>query len=432
MNERVLLSEPRTIGARLGEVGGELVALDRHRRRDLHVHPLDPVRVEVVGEARGPVGPRRDLLADEPLGVVDQRGHQRARGRRCRGAPRAPAGRAPPRSSPRPGRRGRRASSAGSARWRGSPRRPSRPAPRGRTAAARAGGCPPGRSPCCRRRSSPGSRAADVAVVRGRRREADQALVEEDGLEDEDVLQVDPAVEGVVHHEHVAGAQLVAPLGEEGRHRVRDRAQVEGDGDALRDGLAVAGRRSRRRSPCRRGRRSSARCGRSSSPSRRRSTRARCRRSAGSPGRRAWRVSWPLQDERLGGRVAADGPARADDDRGVVLVDQDRPRLGARADRGARPHRRLDVPRRRSGRASTLRPRRGTRRGGTRLRRATGRCPRAAAPGSRSASRARRARRRAARARPRTGRSARAHVERRSPARPRPPSSGRRSGARRS
>ena len=41
----------------------------------------------------------------------------------------------------------------------------------------------------------PGSAAADVAVVRRRRREADQQLAMEDRLEDEDVLQVDAAVE---------------------------------------------------------------------------------------------------------------------------------------------------------------------------------------------------------------------------------------------
>ena len=36
----------------------------------------------------------------------------------------------------------------------------------------------------------PGQPAADVAVVRGRAREADQLAVEVDRLEDEDVLQV--------------------------------------------------------------------------------------------------------------------------------------------------------------------------------------------------------------------------------------------------
>ena len=126
-----------------------------------------------------------------------------------------------------------------------------------------------------------GQPAADVAVMGGRRREADQRLVEEHRLEDEDVLEVDAPVEGVVHHEHVAGAERVAPLREQGVHGVRDRAEVERDGHRLGDGLAGRRRRAPPRSPSRRERRSSARCGRSWSPSRRRSTRVRCRRSAG-------------------------------------------------------------------------------------------------------------------------------------------------------
>ena len=60
-----------------------------------------------------------------------------------------------------------------------------------------------------------GQPPADVAVVRGRAREADQLAVEVDGLEDEDVLQVHAAVEGVVHHEHVAGPDPVAVLREQ-------------------------------------------------------------------------------------------------------------------------------------------------------------------------------------------------------------------------
>src|SRR5918995_1661847 len=38
--------------------------------------PLDPVGVEVVGERCRPVGPCRELPADEPLGVLDEPGHQ--------------------------------------------------------------------------------------------------------------------------------------------------------------------------------------------------------------------------------------------------------------------------------------------------------------------------------------------------------------------
>ena len=68
----------------LGQVGGDLVAVDRDRGRDRHVSPLDPVRVEVVGEGRRAVGPAGDLLPDEPLGVLDEAGHERARAARCR------------------------------------------------------------------------------------------------------------------------------------------------------------------------------------------------------------------------------------------------------------------------------------------------------------------------------------------------------------
>ena len=67
-----------------------------------------------------------------------------------------------------------------------------------------------------------------------------ERLVEEHRLEDEDVLQVDAAVERVVHHEDVAGVHAVAPLREQRLHRVRHRAEVERDRDRLRDRLAVA------------------------------------------------------------------------------------------------------------------------------------------------------------------------------------------------
>src|SRR5438128_817416 len=49
-----------------------------------------------------------------------------------------------------------------------------------------------------------------------------------------------------------------------------------------------------------------------------------------------------LQDERLGLELPTDGPAGADDDGGVVLVDQQRPGLGGLADRGASPDGRID------------------------------------------------------------------------------------------
>ena len=70
---------------RVGQVGRDLVARDRHVRRDRHVADVDAVRAEVVGERGGAVGPGRDLLPDEPLGVVDQRVHQL--GERLRAVP---------------------------------------------------------------------------------------------------------------------------------------------------------------------------------------------------------------------------------------------------------------------------------------------------------------------------------------------------------
>jgi hypothetical protein len=45
-------------------------------RGDRHITDVDAVRAEVVGEVGGAVWPGRDLLPDEPLGVVDQRVHQ--------------------------------------------------------------------------------------------------------------------------------------------------------------------------------------------------------------------------------------------------------------------------------------------------------------------------------------------------------------------
>ena len=135
----------------------------------------------------------------------------------------------------------------------------------------------------------PGQPAADVAVVRDRHRVADVRVAVEDRLDDVDVGRVHAAVERVVHHEHVAGVQVVAEAPEQRAHRGRDRAEVERDRDRLRHRLAASGRRARPRSPSRRARPSSARCGRSWSPSRRRSTRTRCRRSPARSRRRGRR-----------------------------------------------------------------------------------------------------------------------------------------------
>ncbi len=73
MNERVLFSAPLTIGedsvrsAVSSSPWIVTVAVIGTSRA------LDPVGVEVVGEGRRAVGPARDLLPDELLGVLDQR-----------------------------------------------------------------------------------------------------------------------------------------------------------------------------------------------------------------------------------------------------------------------------------------------------------------------------------------------------------------------
>ena len=90
---------------RVGEVGGELVAARSVRcDGDRHVEHVDPVGVHVVGEGRGAVGPARDLLPQQLLGVVEQPVHQRGRAGRRRSARRAPAGRARRSCTLRPGR----------------------------------------------------------------------------------------------------------------------------------------------------------------------------------------------------------------------------------------------------------------------------------------------------------------------------------------
>src|SRR3954447_26933590 len=51
--------------------------------------------------------------------------------------------------------------------------------------------------------------------------------------------------------------------------------------------------------------------------------------------------SLPLEDKRRRLEVPPDSPASRDDDRGVVLVDEQRPCLGVGPDRRARAHRHL-------------------------------------------------------------------------------------------
>ena len=150
---------------RVPEVGDDLVAAIVTVAVIGTSQTLDPVRVEVVGERRGAVGPGGDLLPHEPLGVVDQLRHQ------LREPPPRPwrvASSCSARSamehaatcalrSPR--------SCAGCARSPGSARTPPRPARPPRRAGATAAAGPPGRPRCCRTRSSP-------AAARRRRRGA--------------------------------------------------------------------------------------------------------------------------------------------------------------------------------------------------------------------------------------------------------------------
>ena len=225
------------------------------------------------------VGPARDLAADEPLGVLDQAGHQR----------REPLGAVAAREllqralgHGRRGdlrRRGRRASSAGSARSRGAPRTPSRPARRGRRAAARAGGCPPGRSRVLSHAAEPGSRPPTspwCAVVVAKPTSASSRKT---GWKTKMSCRWMPPSKGSfitntspgrIRSPHFASRCSIA---------TGTAPRWNGTVTACAT-VSPSRRRARRRSPSRRARRSSARCGRSSSPSRRRSTRARCRRSA--------------------------------------------------------------------------------------------------------------------------------------------------------
>ncbi len=136
----------------------ELVAAHRSSvTRDRDVGELDAVGVEVVGEGRRPVGPARDLPAQQELGVVEQLGHQ---GRSRRSVPytpcERPAGRDRRCGRRRPGPRGRRAARAGCGRSRAGSRTPPRPARPRRTGASAAAAAPPGRPRCCRRRTIPG------------------------------------------------------------------------------------------------------------------------------------------------------------------------------------------------------------------------------------------------------------------------------------
>src|SRR4051812_31479666 len=76
-------------------------------------------------------------------------------------------------------------------------------------------------------------------MVRRRCREADQAIVQEDGLENEDVLQVYAAFERIVHDEDVAGSHTIAPFRTQCLHGVRHRTKMKWNRDSLRHSLAI-------------------------------------------------------------------------------------------------------------------------------------------------------------------------------------------------
>ena len=121
---------------------------------------------------------------------------------------------------------------------------------------------------------------AEVAVVGDRDREAEQLLACEGRLDDEDVRRVARAVERVVDDVDVAGRGS-------GRRSARTGSPSRSGSSRAGAGSSPparpsrpSGRRARPRSPWRRGRPPSARCGRSSSPSRRQPSRARWRRAA--------------------------------------------------------------------------------------------------------------------------------------------------------
>ena len=83
----------------------------------------------------------------------------------------------------------------------------------------------------------PGHATADVGVVGDADAEPDQPPLGKGGLDDEDVGRVARAVERVVDDVDVTGREGVTEALEQRLHRVRDRAELEGDCDRLRDRL---------------------------------------------------------------------------------------------------------------------------------------------------------------------------------------------------
>src|SRR5205085_1406853 len=69
--------------------------------------------------------------------------------------------------------------------------------------------------------------------------EGDALPLPEDGLDDKDVGDVHPAVEGVVEDKHIARVDVIAKLLKQCGDGERDRAEVERDGHTLGDHLAL-------------------------------------------------------------------------------------------------------------------------------------------------------------------------------------------------
>ena len=82
--------------------------------------------------------------------------------------------------------------------------------------------------------------AADVDVVREVGDVAEQPPVVVDRGDEADVVQVDAAREGLVRDDHVARAEVLGAVVEDrARHLLDHRAEVDGLGEALRDGAEL-------------------------------------------------------------------------------------------------------------------------------------------------------------------------------------------------
>ena len=239
-----VVDRPRHLRRAAGEVRGQAVARDRQRHVQLHRRAAHPVGVHVVRERVSAVRPARDLGAHEPLGVVDQVGRAGAEGvgsvaahQLVHGALAGVAGR-------------HLRAQVTEGHLRDAHVDPDHRQQRLVRLAAAVQLQPRDAQPVLEDLGVVARRAArqppaQVEVVGGGHGVGDARSLPVDGLDDEDVGDVHPALEGVVEDEHVAGLHVVAVPGEQRLHRERHRAQVQGDGHSLRDhpAFAVAERR---------------------------------------------------------------------------------------------------------------------------------------------------------------------------------------------